>query len=109
MGMSSQVTPVTAMWAHSWPVRAWSKTKSPAWANWMSTQGCRVWNQCWLLGQQAEDGGQQERQDEVGDDGAGRGAEEHAEHEADEQAQHHAEDVVQALGHASRPRPGWSL
>ena len=105
--MSSQVTPVTAMLAHCSPVRAWSKTNRPLWANWMSTQGCRSWNHCWLVGQQAEDRGQQERQDEVGHDRPGRGADEYAEHEADQQAQHHAQDVVQALGDASRPTPGW--
>src|SRR3954451_3706399 len=55
------------------------------------------------LGEQAGDGGQQERQDEVGDDGAGGGAEEHAEHEADEETQHHAEDVVRALCHGDVP------
>ena len=57
--------------------------------------------------QQPEDRGQGEGEDEVGHDRPGRGADEHAEHEADQQAEDHSEHVVQDLGGASRPTPGW--
>jgi hypothetical protein len=45
--------------------------------------GLRVVEPLLARGQQAEDGGHQERQDEVRDDGPGGGSDRHAEHESD--------------------------